>query len=73
MGFTIGVIIIINNEKIFCYTYILEYDKYIDAISNLEEVEKVVITEPKYRRCCIVSLEILKSILQGFKNVKEVK
>ena len=49
----------------------MEYATYTDATNNVEEVEKVVITEAEYRRCCIVSLEILKSILQGFKNIKE--
>ena len=39
MGFIIGGIVILNNKKTFFYTCVIEYDKYVDAINNLAEVE----------------------------------
>ena len=48
-----------------------DYDKYITAINNLEEVEQLIITEPKYRRCCYSLLEICKGILQYLKLKKK--
>ena len=45
-----------------------DYDEYIKAIENLEEVEKAIITESRYRKCCTTTLEILKTILKNVKN-----
>ena len=30
----------------------MNYDKYIEAINEIEDVEQIIITEPRYRRCC---------------------
>ena len=49
----------------------MEYDKYTSAINNLEEVEQIIITEPKYRRCCCSLLEICKGVLQYLKIKKK--
>ena len=46
----------------------MNYDKYIHAINELEEVEQIIITEPRYKRCCVIILELLKKILQIFKK-----
>ena len=46
----------------------MNYDKYISAINELEEVEQIIITEPRYRRCCTITLEILKTILKNIKH-----
>ena len=43
------------------------YDDYINAIDNLEEIEKAIITQPRYRRCCTITLEIAKTILKNIK------
>ena len=44
-----------------------DYDEYINAIDNLEEIEKAIITQPRYRRCCTLTLEILKTVLKNIK------
>ena len=49
------------------------YDVYLEAIDNIEEIEKVVITEPRYRRCCTLTLELIKTVLQNLKNFKNKK
>ena len=41
-----------------------DYEVYNKAIENLEEIEKAIITQPRYRRCCTITLEILKTILK---------
>ena len=43
------------------------YEKSIDVINNLEEVEQIIITEPRYKRCCYSLLEICKGVLQYLK------
>ena len=48
----------------------MHYEKYIDVINNLEEVEQIIITEPRYRRCCYSVLEICKGVLQYLKLKK---
>ena len=48
----------------------MNYEKYITAINELEEVEQIIISEPRYRRCCYSVLEICKGILQYLKFKK---
>ena len=49
----------------------LNYSDCIDLIDNIEEIEKVVITIPKYRRCCYNILELCKVIITYFKMKKK--
>ena len=49
----------------------MRYEKYIDVINNLEEVEQIIITEPRYRRCCYSVLEICKGVIQYLKLKKK--
>ena len=46
------------------------YGDCIDVIDNLEEIEQIIITTPRYRRCCYSVLEICKGILQYLKLKK---
>ena len=45
-------------------------EKYIETIEEIEEIEKVVIQDTKLKRCCTLSLEILKTVIIYFKNIK---
>ena len=49
----------------------MNYDKYIKAINEIEEAEQIVITEPRYRRCCYSFLEICKGVFQYLKLKKK--
>ena len=49
----------------------MQYDTYIEAIDNLEEIEKVMIKDRLHRRCCHSLLEICKGILQYLKLKKK--
>ena len=48
----------------------MQYDTYIEAIDNLEEIEKVMIKDRLHRQCCHSLLEICKGILQYLKLKK---
>ena len=39
----------------------------VDIIDDIEEVEQIIITTPKYRRCCYNLLEIVKVFAKNFK------
>ena len=41
---------------------------YIELIDEIEDVEQLIITTPKYRRCCYNLLEILKLFVKNFKS-----
>ena len=43
-------------------------EKYLDTIDDIEEIEKIVIQNTKLKRCCAASLELLKAVLEYFKN-----
>ena len=49
----------------------MNYGDCIDVIDNLEEIEQIIITTPRYRRCCYSVLEICKGILQYLKLKKK--
>ena len=49
----------------------MNYDNCIDVIDNLEEIEQVIITTPRYRRCCYNMLELCKLLLNYAKNIKK--
>ena len=44
---------------------------YVDVINNIEEIEQIVITTPRYRRCCFNMLELVKLMLQYVKIKKK--
>ena len=41
---------------------------FVDIIDDIEEVEQIIITTPKYRRCCYSLLEIAKIFVKYFKS-----
>ena len=46
-------------------------DKYLEALEEIEEIEKIVIKDTKLRRCCTASLELVKAVLQHLKLKKK--
>ena len=44
------------------------YSDYIDIINEVENLEQVVITDNKIKRCCYYSLELIKLGIQYIKN-----
>ena len=44
------------------------YSSYTNIIDELENIEQVIITENKTKKCCYYSLEILKLGIQYIKN-----
>ena len=41
---------------------------FVDIIDDIEDVEQIIITTPKYRRCCYNLLEIAKIFVKYFKS-----
>ena len=46
------------------------YSDCIDIIDEVEKIEQVVITDNKIKKCCYYSLELVKLVVQYFKNKK---
>ena len=46
-------------------------DKYLEAIEEIEEIEKIVIQDTKLTRCCTASLEFVKAVLEYLKQSKK--
>ena len=46
------------------------YSAYIQTIEGIEAVQEEVIKDKRTRRCCILTLEVIKTIIQYFKNAK---
>ena len=44
---------------------------YLEAIEEIEEIEKIVIQDTKLKRCCTASLELLKAVLEYLKKSKK--
>ena len=44
------------------------YSDYIDIIDKVENIEQVVITDNKTKKCCYYSLELIKFMIQYIKN-----
>ena len=44
------------------------YSHYIDIIDKVENIEQVVITDNKIKKCCYYSLELIKLGIQYIKN-----
>ena len=51
----------------------MDYDETIKIINELEKIEEVVITTPKYKRCCYNILELSKLLMNYVKNMKKSK
>ena len=47
------------------------YSDYIDIIDKVENIEQVVITDNKAKKCCYYSLELVKFVIQDGKKEKE--
>ena len=45
--------------------------KYLEAIEEIGEIEKVVIQDTKLKKCCTASLELLKAVLEYLKKSKK--
>ena len=48
----------------------MNYGDCINVIDNLEEIEQIIITTPRYRRCFCSVLAIFKGIFQYLKLKK---
>ena len=46
----------------------MEDINFVDLIDEIEDVEHLIITTPKYRRCCYNVLEIAKVFVKYFKS-----
>ena len=44
--------------------------KYVDIIDNIEEIEQVIVTTPRYRRCCYGFLELLKTLMASAQRLQ---
>ena len=44
------------------------YSDYIDIIDEIENIEQVVITDNKIKKCCYYSLEIIQLGIHYLKN-----
>ena len=44
------------------------YSDYIDIINEVENIEQVIITDNKIKKCCYYSLEFIKLGNQNIKN-----
>ena len=45
------------------------YSDYIDIIDKVENIEQVIITDNKIKKCCYYSLELIKLGIQYIKNI----
>ena len=45
------------------------YSDYIDIIDKVENIEQVIITNNKIKKCCYYSLELIKLGIQYIKNI----
>ena len=45
------------------------YSDYIDIIDKVENIEQVIITDNKIKKCCYYSLELTKLGIQYIKNI----
>ena len=45
------------------------YSDYIDTIDKVENIEQVVITDNKTKKCCYYSLELIKFVIQYIKSI----
>ena len=46
----------------------MSYSDYINIIDEVENIEQVIITDNRIKKCCYYSLEILKLGIQYLKN-----
>ena len=44
------------------------YTEYINIIDEMENIEQVLITDNKIKKCCYYSLELIKLGIQYIKN-----
>ena len=44
------------------------YSDYIDIIDEVENIEQVIITDNKIKKCCYYSLQLIKFVIQYIKN-----
>ena len=41
----------------------MDYDETIKVINEIEKLEEIIITTPKYKRCCYSLLELCKALI----------
>ena len=46
---------------------------YVEIIDNIEEIEQIIVTTPRYRRCCYNVLELFKVLIRYVTNIKKSK
>ena len=44
------------------------YSNYINIIDEVENIEQVIITDNKTKKCCYYSLELIKFVIQYITN-----
>ena len=52
----------------FLHIYNMKKTNLVELIDEIEDVEQIIITTPKYRRCCFNLLEITKVFAKYFKS-----
>ena len=57
-----------NNYFILLFNMDRSYSDYIDIIDEVENIEQVIITDNKIKKCCYYSLELIKLGIQYIKN-----
>ena len=45
------------------------YSDYIDIINEVENIERVVITNNRFKKICYFILELIKFVIQYIKNI----
>ena len=52
-------------KKIYLIIYMnRSYSNYINIIDEVENIEQVIITDNKTKKCCYYSLELIKFVIQ---------
>ena len=45
------------------------YSDYIDIINEVENIERIVITNNRFKKICYCILELIKFVIQYIKNI----
>ena len=62
-------IIRLNNYFILLFYLDRRYSDYIDIINEVENIERVVITNNRFKKICYFILELIKFVIQYIKNI----
>ena len=62
-------IIRLNNYFILLFYMDRRYSDYIDIVNEVENIERVVITNNRFKKICYFILELIKFVIQYIKNI----